>query len=155
MNQLTFLSLEPLTSPSVSPESEADWMIRAVNWCGNFFALQMNSNQDGSFGKTSLVHCRQTAEKTLEPSSERWCNSGMASATESWTLNTSECPNDAVESSLWDILETGAVPCFNCIRSIQEKVAFVNTYYKKFFLCLVTPFHILTIETVKAWKKYL
>jgi hypothetical protein len=34
----------------------------------------------------------------------------MVAPGECWTLSSSECPNDAVASSLSDILETGAVP---------------------------------------------
>lgn len=42
----------------------------------------------------------------ISPSfTRRWPTSGMGWPGESWTLDTSECPNDAVESSLSDILE--------------------------------------------------
>jgi hypothetical protein len=34
----------------------------------------------------------------------------MVAPGECWTLSSSECPNDAVASSLLDILETGDVP---------------------------------------------
>jgi hypothetical protein len=34
----------------------------------------------------------------------------MVAPGECWTLSSSECPSDAVASSLSDILETGAVP---------------------------------------------
>lgn len=39
-----------------------------------------------------------------------WRNSGMVAPGECWTLSSSECPSDAVASSLLDILETGGVP---------------------------------------------
>jgi hypothetical protein len=42
----------------------------------------------------------------ISPSfTRRWPSSGMGWPGESWTLDTSECPNVAVESSLSDILE--------------------------------------------------
>ena len=47
---------------------------------------------------------------TLVPFSGRWRNSGMVSATECWTLNTSEWPSAAAVCSLSDTLEIGAVP---------------------------------------------
>ena len=46
----------------------------------------------------------------MVPSSGRWSNSGMGSPTECWTLNTSESPSVAVESSLSRVLETGELP---------------------------------------------
>lgn len=64
----------------------------------------------GSCGKTSRVSCHRQEDGTLAPSSGRWSNSGMGSLTEFLTLNTLEYPNDAVESSLLDVLETGPVP---------------------------------------------
>ena len=59
----------------------------------------------GLSGKTSLVSCHQTKEKTLVPSSGRWQKSGIIARGESWTHNTSEHPKDADVSFLSDILE--------------------------------------------------
>jgi hypothetical protein len=64
------------------------------------------STPDGSSSKTSPVCCRQTEDEIWEPSSGRWQTSGMGSATEFWTLSTSESPSVAVECSLSDVLET-------------------------------------------------
>jgi hypothetical protein len=64
----------------------------------------------GSCGKTSQASCHRQEDGTLVPSSGRWSNSGMGSLTEFLTLSTLEYPNDAVESSLLDVLETGPVP---------------------------------------------
>lgn len=74
----------------------------------------------GSCGKTSQESCRRQEDGTLVPSSGRWLNSGMGSLTEFLTLNTLEYPNDAVESSLLDVLETGPVPQ----KFFLSKVAF-------------------------------
>lgn len=46
----------------------------------------------------------------LAPSSGRWANSGMGSATECWMLNTLESPKDAEECLLSDTLEIGDLP---------------------------------------------
>ena len=72
--------------------------------------LLTDLNQGGSSGKTSLESLHRTQAGTLKHSSRRWNKSGIVSPGASWMLNTSECPNVAVESSLSDILETGDVP---------------------------------------------
>ena len=64
----------------------------------------------GLFGKTCQVSSVQEKEGILDPSSERWLNSGMGSPTECWMLNTSESHKDADECLLSDILETGDLP---------------------------------------------
>ena len=64
----------------------------------------------GSFGKIPPVYCHLTEEEILVPSSGRWLNSGMGLPIEFWTLNTLESPNDAVESTLSDILVGENVP---------------------------------------------
>jgi len=101
---------EPLVSHSPLPDSEKVWLTRVVTWPSSFSELLIIYGPDGSCGKTCRESCRLTEDGILVPSSGDWGNSGMGSPTESWTLNISEYPNDAVESSLSDILETGAVP---------------------------------------------
>src|SRR3954471_23278183 len=49
---------------------------------------------------------RSTGEQWV-PSSGRWETAGMGSPTECWTLPASVLPNNAVASSLSDVLETG------------------------------------------------
>jgi len=71
------------------------------------FLIDLNPN--GLFGKTSQVSSVQTVDGILVPSSGRWLNSGMGSPTECLMLNISECPNDAEESLLSDVLETGSL----------------------------------------------
>jgi hypothetical protein len=65
---------------------------------------------DGLSGKMSLESCQAGEDGTLLPSSNRWSNSGMVSAGESWTLSTSESHKGEDESLLSDILETGDIP---------------------------------------------
>ena len=93
-----------------SPEDEAAWMMRVATWPSSFAALLADCGLGGSSGKTSPAFCPRTAGGILAPSSGRWRNSGMVAPGECWTLSSSECPSDAVASSLSDILETGGVP---------------------------------------------
>ena len=65
---------------------------------------------DGSFGKTSPVFCPAEKDSISPPSSGRWLSGGMGSLGGCLTLSFQESRNDAVESSLSDILETGEVP---------------------------------------------
>ena len=76
----------------------------------NFSGLLTEHGPAGWFGRTSPASCRQMEDGTLVPYSGAWSNSGMASPTESLTLNTLEWPSAAVVCSLSDTLETGAVP---------------------------------------------
>ena len=108
--QLTFSWAEPHASPSPSQDSASDWKTLVATWPWGLLSWLQDCIRVGSSGKMSPVSCLRTAEGTLVPSSGRWLSSGIASPTECWTLSTSECPNDAVASSLSDILqETGAV----------------------------------------------
>jgi hypothetical protein len=110
MDQLTFLSEEPLVSPSQSQDLEKDWTMNVVTYRSNSLNLLNENAHDGWFGRTSPASCHLTEEKTLAPSSGRWGKSGMGSHTEFLTLNTSEWPKDADVCLLSDTLETGDVP---------------------------------------------
>lgn len=110
MEQLTLLSAEHLarTSPSLAnepalPENAADWpwLLR------KFFLLCVRA---GWSGKTCPEFFPQTADGTSGHSSGRWTTSGIHARGECLTLNISECPSAAAESSLSDILETGDLP---------------------------------------------
>jgi hypothetical protein len=65
---------------------------------------------DGSADTPDLGDAWHSTAGGWAPSSGGWGNAGMASPTECWTLRTSESPNDAVVSSLSDVLETRPVP---------------------------------------------
>ncbi len=95
---------------SALPDSEAGYQTLVATLPWDSVNSLIVFGRAGYSGKTSPAFCPATADGTLVPSSGQWSNSGTGSPTESWTLNSSECPNDAAESSLSDILETGDVP---------------------------------------------
>ena len=105
-----FSSAEPPASRSVSPDSEKAWLTRVATSPLRILPLLTSIGPSGWSGRTSPACCRLTAEKRLEPSSEGWGNSGMGGPTESWTLSTSDWPNDASVCSLSQVLEAGNVP---------------------------------------------
>ena len=104
-HQLTFLSEALPVKPSPLPEDDADSMTTEEISRYDFWTWWATYAPVGSSGKMSPASCQLTKDGRLEPSSQKWQNMGMGGPTESWTLSTSECPNDAVESSLSDILE--------------------------------------------------
>ncbi len=110
MEQLTFWSEGLLAKASPSPGKGADFPTSAADWPCTLYGLFQILSQAGSCGKTSpeLFPLRQ--DGTSGHSSKRWTNAGIISHGECLTLNTSECPSAAVESSLSDILETGDIP---------------------------------------------
>jgi hypothetical protein len=113
-NELTYSSEAPLANPSPSKESEKDSLTLGASSPLSFYDSLTSKNPDGSFGKMSPTSCVLTPDGRLEPSSGRWCNSGMGSLTECWTLAISESRRLDVVSTLSDILETGDLPpqCF-------------------------------------------
>ena len=110
MSQLTFFAEEPPASPSVSQDSEKDWLTRVATSCLPLAPLLQSIAPSGWYGRTSPASCPVTEGAILEPSLGCWESSGMGSPTAFWTLNTSEWPSAAVVCSLSDVLETGAVP---------------------------------------------
>jgi hypothetical protein len=76
MDQLTFLSEEPLVSHSASQDSEADWMMTVATSRLSFLDLLKEHGPSGWFGRTSLASCHQTQDGTLVPFSEGWSNCG-------------------------------------------------------------------------------
>lgn len=59
--------------------------------------------------KTCQAFSLATEEETSTSLFERWPNSGMVWGGVCLTAKTSECPNHAKESSLWDLMEKGQV----------------------------------------------
>lgn len=110
MDQLTFLLEEPPVNRSQLQESEAEWMMRVATWQSSLLNLLIAHAPAGWYGKTSPAYYPLTTAKISNTSYINWGNAGMGSPTEFLTLNISECPNDAVESSLSDILEIGDLP---------------------------------------------
>ncbi len=107
MDQLTFSLEGPPASPSASPESEREWMTLVATWPLSFSRLLLDCAPDGSFSRT-YRDCSQVIVDGISPKSYvPFLNTGMVHSGECSTLKTSECPSDAVESSLSAILETG------------------------------------------------
>src|SRR5690242_13654545 len=104
-----FSSAELPASPSASPDSERDWMIRVATSCLPILPLLTDIGPSGWFGRTCPASCRIEGMH-LVPSSEGWGNSGMGSPTEFLMPNISEFHSGAVACSLSDVLETGDVP---------------------------------------------
>ena len=110
MNQLPlFLPARP-ANRSPSQDCDREWIRQTVTWRWSILAWLRDLRPVGSSGKTSPAYCPATEAGILVHSSERWGNSGIATPTECWTLNTLEYPSDDEESSLSDILVTGDVP---------------------------------------------
>src|SRR5271169_4773737 len=113
-HQLISSSEAPLASHSLSKDSEKDWLTHVVTWPSNIYDLLTSSDHAGSSGKTSPTSCALTEAGILLPSSGAFKSLVMGSPHECWTLDISESPKSAVESTLSDILETGDLPpqCF-------------------------------------------
>ena len=117
MQQLNLFAPEHLVNPSVSPDSEKDWMTRVATSCLPILPLLQNIGPDGWYGRTSPA-CYPVTEGTILPASfAGWGNAGMGSPTEFLTLSTCEqmdtltqYPKDGGVCSLSDILETTDVP---------------------------------------------
>ena len=101
---------EALASPSPLPDSGKDLRIQEEISCTSISDLLKPFVRSGSSGRMFQVPYPQEGGGILEPSSQRWLNSGMVSPTECWTLNTLESPKNVVASSLSDVLETQRVP---------------------------------------------
>jgi hypothetical protein len=131
MKQLTLWLEEPHVSPSALLDCEKDSETTGETLHSSIARFFRDSNPDGSFGKTfpEFIPLGQVTRQVRweskqdqdgkwmwskrvisHQSLERFQNSGMAVHGEFLTLNTLEFPNDAVESSLLDVLETGEVP---------------------------------------------
>lgn len=110
-------TLPGLSSTEGFPAKTYPWQALAAAWVkahdpgstGRSSGSWMTSAPAGSFSRTSLDSCHPTEGGIWVPSSGPWANSGMGTPGECWTLNTSEYPSDAVESSLSDILEPHGV----------------------------------------------
>ncbi len=95
---------------SQSQDSEKVWMESVATSHLNLWPLLDAFAPAGYFGKMSPESSVLNVEKPLESSFKGWLNAGMGSHGEFVTLSIGEFPNDVVESSLSQILETGDVP---------------------------------------------
>jgi len=107
---LASLLAEHPAKRSLSPDCEKAWLTTVATLplrsCVSFTSLLPS----GLFGKTCPVS--YPIEQMLSVNSApEWGNSGMGGPTGCLTLNSSESRSDAVECSLWDIVEAiGDVP---------------------------------------------
>lgn len=92
-------------SPSPSRGSEVLSATIVGYWLSTSSDWLVRRKQESFSGRTSPVPCRRTEDGRLEPCSGGWKNSGMSGPIGRLTLDTSEAPTDAVESSLSDVLE--------------------------------------------------
>ena len=110
MEQLDFWSEELPANHSALQVLEKDLKTQGEILHSPIVEFLTTLDPSGSFGKTCQVSSVPTKDGILDPSLARWSNSGMGSATECWTLSTSESHKDAEECLLSDILETGDLP---------------------------------------------
>ena len=110
MEQLDFWSAELPANHSALQVLEKDLKTQGEILHSPIVEFLTTLDPSGLFGKTCQVSSVQAKDGILDPSSERWLNSGMGSLTECWMLNTSESHKDADECLLSDILETGDLP---------------------------------------------
>ena len=109
-DQLTFWLEEHPASHSASQDCAEDLAMIEETSHSPICEWLTDTVLDGQSGKTSPAYCHQTVDGTLEPSSERWLNSGIAVHGECRTLKTSESHRDAEECFLSDVLqETGEI----------------------------------------------
>ena len=110
MNQSTFSWEEPPANHLASQDLEKGWQTRVATSCSSILELLQNIGPSGWYGRTSPAFYPLTEDETLPPYFAGWQNSGMGSATEFWTLSSSEWPKDAAVCSLSQTLEVGNVP---------------------------------------------
>jgi hypothetical protein len=87
-------------------ESEQDWKDRVVVFSGKSADSLTKQERKILSLKMFLAYFPQMGEKTWPLSLKRWSNAGIASPGGCLMLNTSEFPNEGVECSLLDVLET-------------------------------------------------
>ena len=102
-----FLSVERHANHSASQDSEKDSKTQEETLLLSLSEFYQSKSQNGLSGKTSPVFYPVEEDGIFLQSSERLLKSGTAFRGECWTHNFSECPKDAEESLLSDILETG------------------------------------------------
>ena len=105
-----FSLVEPLASPSPSPDSERDWLIRVATSRLPFLPLLTSIAPSGWYGRTSPEFFPHTKGAISVPSSQGWQTSGMGGPTGFSTLSSSDWPSDASVCSLSDVLEAGPLP---------------------------------------------
>jgi hypothetical protein len=129
-NGSTSSSAAPPVRGSASPASDSDSKTSALGSSGTSCACATTSDPNGRSGRTWRALCPPmtawTSHRSWQPSwaqtfsfpeedgrAQVWLpDRGAGASTASWMLNTSECPNGAVASSLSDVLEAHVHPRF-------------------------------------------
>ena len=93
---------------SAPQESEQGSQESAVHLPSHSSTLWSDTDLSGSCWRTFLASSVPTKGLTSPDFSMKWSNSGIVSRGELWMLDTSESPNDAVESSLSQVLSPTA-----------------------------------------------
>jgi hypothetical protein len=115
---------------SQSLASELDSLGNAVDYSGMLWNLQSMSKPKHSSWRMSQDFYQATKAAISESSSLKWPTQGIATLNgEFWIRNSSESPNEGVESSLSDILETevslryllSAKACEGILRRASKK----------------------------------
>jgi hypothetical protein len=88
------------------PVSEQDWRENAVVYSGKSAESLTKQDRKRLSLKTCLVFFPQITEEIWPLSLKRWSSAGIAWRGGCLMLNTSEFPNEGVECSLSDVLET-------------------------------------------------
>jgi len=98
---------------SASPVIATDWPAPAQAFSLSSFEFWRSLGLSGSYLRTSMGCYRALKEQEVETSVSswpRWLSAGIASPGGFSTVDISDSPNDAVESSLLDIQLTGELP---------------------------------------------
>jgi hypothetical protein len=87
-------------------ESEQDWVVLDQDYFGKSADCLTKQERKTLSLKTCLVYFPQMGEKIWPLWLKRWSSAGIASRGGYLMLNTSEYPNEGVECSLSEVLET-------------------------------------------------
>ena len=111
--QLTFSAEDSPAKTSALLESVRDWQESEAASGGNFIGSLEYWNLHGFLSRTYLDYYQATLAKTFLQSSTAWMSWGTAWRGAYLTLSISESPNDAVECSLSDVLESHVRPKYS------------------------------------------
>src|ERR1019366_10404577 len=91
-------------NPSLWQDSDTDLMTNVETWPYSLYDLYQYVSQTTSCGKMSLEFYPTTADEPSDNSPTKFLNVGIVAPGGCLTLNTSEWPNHAAESTLSDIM---------------------------------------------------
>ena len=110
----TLFAVDSPAKMSQSLASVLDSLENAVDYSGMPWSLQSMSKPNTSSWRMCQDFYQATMAAISESSSLKWPTQGIATLNgEFWIRNSSESPNEGVESSLSDILETEVSPRYS------------------------------------------